>query len=109
EHGEPLIFGIKRKRAVVQSGFGFEVVDVDDNLDPESIVRHDAHCEDPAYAFALSRLSGSDLAHTPMGIFRQVQRPTYDSSLQTQLHAAIDQGPNDLQELLRGKDTWTVA
>lgn len=109
EHGEPLIFGIKRKRAVVQSGFGFEVVDVDDNLDPATIVRHDAHCEDPAYAFALSRLSGSDLAHTPMGIFRQVQRPTYDSSLQVQLQAAIAQGPNDLQELLRGKDTWTVA
>ena len=30
-------------------------------------------------AFALSRLSGSELDHTPIGIFRQVSAPTYDA------------------------------
>ncbi|PRZ39123.1 2-oxoglutarate ferredoxin oxidoreductase subunit beta [Antricoccus suffuscus] len=108
EHGAPLIFGNERKRAVVRDGFALKVVDVDDSLDEADIVRHDMHCDDPAYAFALSRLSGTDLSHTPMGIFRQVQRPTYDSGLQMQLGEAIEKGPNDLQSLLTGKDTWTV-
>jgi 2-oxoglutarate ferredoxin oxidoreductase subunit beta len=37
------------------------------------IVVHDATIDDPAYAFALSRLSDQNLEHTVMGIFRQVE------------------------------------
>lgn len=108
EHGQPLVFGKERPRAVVRDGFSLKVVDAE-GLDESQIVVHDAHSDDPAYAFALSRLSGSDLSHTPMGIFRQVQRPTYDSMAQTQLQQQIAAGPSDLDALLRGKDTWTVG
>ena len=38
---------------------------------------------DPSYAFALSRLSGTDLRYTPIGVFRSVERPTYDDRCST--------------------------
>jgi 2-oxoglutarate ferredoxin oxidoreductase subunit beta len=38
-----------------------------------------------------------------------VSRPTYDDLARTQVSAAQAAKPADLQSLLRGKDTWTVA
>ena len=77
----------------------------------DDIVVHDDQIDDPAYAFALSRLSDQDLDHTVIGIFRQVNRPTYDEMARDQVASAMDSKPHDraaLQSLLRGKDTWTV-
>ena len=49
-----------------------------------------------------------------MGVFRQVQRPTYDDLVRAQVDAAVTTagGPgtdDDLTDLLRGRDTWTVG
>ena len=77
----------------------------------DEIVVHNAQVEDPAYAFALSRLSEQNLEHMVTGIFRHVSKPTYDDAARAQVAAARDARPHDttaLQALLRGKDTWTV-
>ena len=110
-HGEPIIFGAKGEYCVVRSGFGLEVAKTAD-VSVHEIVVHDAHAVDPAYAFALSRLSDQNLEHTVMGVFRQVARPTYDDAARTQVRAAQKTTPSDraaLQSLLRGRDTWTVS
>ena len=73
---------------------------------------HDAGADDPTHAFALSRLSDQDLTHTVTGIFRKVERPTYDDGARAQVDAAKEQAAergDGLQKLLRGKDTWAVA
>jgi 2-oxoglutarate ferredoxin oxidoreductase subunit beta len=75
--------------------------------DPRIVV-HDAHSPDPSYAFALSRLSGTDLRYTPMGVFRSVERPTYDRMLNEQVDRAQATAEPDLAGLLAGNDTWTV-
>ena len=109
-HGEPITFGADGEYCVVQTGFGLEVAKTAD-VAAEAIVVHDAHCENPAYAFALSRLSEQNLEHTVMGIFRQVARPAYDDGARDQLVAAQSGAPHDraaLQSLVRGRDTWTV-
>ena len=109
-HGEPITFGAGGEYCVVQTGFGLEVAKTAD-VAAESIVVHDAHAENPAYAFALSRLSEQNLEHTVMGIFRQVARPAYDDAAREQLAAAQSGSPHDraaLQSLVRGRDTWTV-
>ena len=64
--------------------------------------------ENPAYAFALSRLSSQDLRYTPMGVFRSVQKPTYDGMMTEQLDTARVGGTADLQGLLGGGETWSV-
>ena len=108
--GEPVIFGNDGEYCVVKSGFGLDAAKTADVAASE-IVLHDARIDDPAYAFALSRLSDQNLEHTVMGIFRQVSRPTYDDAAREQVTAARDATPHDrhaLQSLLRGRDTWTV-
>ncbi|MEW2622239.1 2-oxoacid:ferredoxin oxidoreductase subunit beta, partial [Streptomyces sp. NPDC048106] len=72
---------------------------------------HDAHAATPTTAFALSRLADPDtLHHTPIGVFRSVERPVYDEQMTEQLDTAVEQkGKGDLAALLAGGDTWTVV
>src|ERR1700741_4855169 len=109
-HGEPITFGADGEYCVVQSGYGLEVAKTAD-VAADGIVVTNPQVEDPAYVFALSRLSEQNLEHMVMGIFRQVSRPTYDDAARQQVASARDAKPHDtaaLQSLLRGKDTWTV-
>jgi len=115
QHGELIRFGPPGEDglgtyAVVREGFGLDVAKIDE-IDESEIVVHDA--ADLNLAFALSRLSDQELNHTVTGVFRQVQRSTYDDDARTQLDAAQAQaragGGTDLQALLHGHDTWTVA
>ncbi|MFI7575297.1 2-oxoacid:ferredoxin oxidoreductase subunit beta, partial [Micromonospora sp. NPDC049497] len=93
-------------------GFGLEVQDTT-STPAGDIVVHDATVNDPAYAFALSRLPGFDLRNTPIGVFRSVDRPSYDSVVQQQLataRATITETPEQqLADLLNSGDTWTIV
>ena len=96
------------KNGVIRKGLGFEVVPLD-SVDESELVIHDSHNEDPSYAFALSRLSGSELESVPVGIFRNVERANYTDLLQHQLEEVkASKGVGDLSKLLHSGDTWTV-
>ncbi|WP_017558019.1 2-oxoacid:ferredoxin oxidoreductase subunit beta [Nocardiopsis baichengensis] len=106
EHGEPLTTG---GRGVVSDGFGgLRTVDVEE-VGEDAVLRHDAHREDPGYAFALSRLDLPAFEHVPIGVFRDVRRPAYDALMNEQVaEARSAQGEGDLGALLASGDTWTV-
>ncbi len=108
EQAAPLVFGPDGASCVVQDGVGGLRIAETNQVDPEQIVVHDAHRENPAYAFALSRLSSQDLRYSPMGVFRAIQKPTYDAMMADQLVQARNERAPDLQGLLTGNDTWTV-
>jgi 2-oxoglutarate ferredoxin oxidoreductase subunit beta len=107
EHGQPLRFGTK---AVTRRPDGtLAVADGVAGNDPRVVI-HDAHAEDPSYAFALSRLTSHDARYAPMGVFRDVARPVFDTLMADQLDQAAA-GPNDdeaFDALIRGSDSWTV-
>ncbi|SNT61452.1 2-oxoglutarate ferredoxin oxidoreductase subunit beta [Asanoa hainanensis] len=113
EHGQPITFGADGQRCVVHppGGFGLEVRDTA-SVDPADIVVHDATVSEPAYAFALSRLPGLDLRNTPIGVFRKVDRPSYDELVVSQVETAKAKAtgtPEDqLAGLLTAGDTWTI-
>ncbi len=112
EHGKPMLFGADGSRAVIRKADGtVAAMDVADLGPGQEPLVHDAHAEDPQLAFALSRLSNPvTLADTPIGIFRDITRPTYDAQLDAQLDKAVkDKGQGDLASLLAGNDTWTVS
>jgi 2-oxoglutarate ferredoxin oxidoreductase subunit beta len=69
---------------------------------------HDVHDEDPSRAFEISRLDDPSMQHVPIGIFRQVSRPTYDDEARRQVSQATHT-PGDLAALLRGNDPWSVG
>jgi 2-oxoglutarate/2-oxoacid ferredoxin oxidoreductase subunit beta len=110
EHGEPIRFGIDGEHGLrFGRRGGLEVVPVD-GADPDSLLVHDQHAADPSYAFALSRLDSSDFAHTPIGVFRQVERASYDDLMSAQIDSARQkQGDGALADLLAGSDTWQVG
>jgi 2-oxoglutarate/2-oxoacid ferredoxin oxidoreductase subunit beta len=111
QHGQPIRFGPDGERGVVRMPDAtLAVVDVG-SVGEDALLIHDAHAEDPALAFALSRLSHPDtLADTPIGIFRDVARPSYDRLMGDQIDQAIAAtGRGDLAQLIAGNDTWTVA
>jgi 2-oxoglutarate ferredoxin oxidoreductase subunit beta len=112
EHGQPLTFGKDKESSVVrsESGFGLEVRPTAE-VTPQDVIVHDETVDSPAYAFALSRLPQADLSHTPIGVFRRVSRPSYDSLVRTQVSAATAAVSNpeaDLAALLNTGDTWTI-
>ena len=110
-HGAPLVYGPAGEHCVVRDQSGALVISRTSELPPGvSPVVHDAHHRDPTFAFALSRLSNPEtLADTPIGIFRDVQRPTYEAGVADQIATAVArQGRGDLAALLAGSDTWTV-
>ena len=104
-HGQPIkssTFG------VIREGATLKLVELD-SVDESQLVIHDAHDQDPSYAFALSCLSGSSLEHTPIGVFRDVARPGYSAMVNEQLASVIEaQGAGDLDKLLHSGDTWSV-
>ena len=108
EHGQKLIFGANQDRCVVQGAHGSLQVAMVADVKDEDIVVHDAHNADPSYAFALTRLSHPEsVQDTPIGVFRDVERPTYEAGFYEQLKKA-EEKPGDLAALLAGKDTWEV-
>jgi len=110
EDGEPIRFGPGGGEGLRFGTYGgLEAVPVDE-ADPGSLLVHDAGIEDPAYAFAMSRLDSSDFAHTPIGVFRKVERSSYDELMAVQIEAARQrQGDGDLADLMAGSDTWQVS
>ena len=126
-HGEPIRFGVPGEDGLGTKGVArdretgeIRVVDLGsaEGWSEADLVVHDAHAADPTTAFALSRLTDAGYLHqAPIGIFRQVERPTYDDQARAQLVTAAaangSEQPLDkssaLAGLLHGGDTWTVV
>jgi 2-oxoglutarate/2-oxoacid ferredoxin oxidoreductase subunit beta len=106
EHGKPIRFGGDGEKGVRQRSDGS--VEIVDATDESELLVHDAHHAEPSAAFALSRLTRGTSGATPIGVFRDVERPVYDELMAEQLDVAIQKKPGDLGELLHAGDTWTI-
>jgi 2-oxoglutarate ferredoxin oxidoreductase subunit beta len=113
-HGEPILFGNGSKGLIRDTETGGVKVVLVADVGADAILVHDAYNTDPTTAFAISRLTDSGyLNQSPIGIFRQVERPTYDDGARAQIATARDAAPGDpserLAKLIGGGDTWTVT
>ncbi|WP_435770023.1 2-oxoacid:ferredoxin oxidoreductase subunit beta [Nocardioides sp. SYSU DS0651] len=120
EHSKPITFGLRDEatglgdKALVRAASGgVEVADTA-SVPVEQVLVHDAHNPDPSTAFAISRLTDAGyLNRSPIGIFRQVERATYDDQARAQVAAAQAKVTGTAEERLAGLigagDTWTVA
>lgn len=105
--GEPIIFG-GGELCVVRTPTGELKVANTADVDASSIVVHDESREDPAQAFALSRLTEPGvLRQAPIGIFRNVSRPAYDDLVREQIDEVRAPDPAAaLASVIAGSDTW---
>ena len=106
-HGEPITYA-GGQLCVVRGADGRLAVKATSDVDPASIVVHDAHAADATFAFELSQLTDTqNLSASPIGIFRNVSRPVFDDEARRQVSMPADREAA-LQRLVSGPDTWTV-
>lgn len=111
EQGKPMLFGVDKKKGIrMTANMQPEIVTLGENgVTVADVVVHDERADNPGIAFMLSQMAYPDFPE-PIGVFRAVELPTYESLLEEQIAAVrAKKGPGDLAQLLRGNDTWEVA
>ena len=108
EHNRPLVFGSERNRGIRLNGFEPEIVDLGADVREDDLLFHDETQAEPGLAYLLSRMRHPGFPE-PMGVFRCVERPTYEDELVAQVDAAVKaRGSGRLDELLNSGEVWTV-
>src|SRR6266850_5761991 len=109
EHGKPMIFGKDRDRGIRMNGAHPEAVTIGENgITENDLLVHDIYLKDPSVAFMLARMEQPDFPQ-PVGIFRAVERATYEDMMMGQIDDAIAKsGRGSLEKLINSGDTWVV-
>jgi 2-oxoglutarate ferredoxin oxidoreductase subunit beta len=105
EHGRPLIFGKDRTRAVSFDGLEPCVVEIDRQGNTDSLPRHDERGQRPTQAQLLAGMTVPDFPEC-LGVFRAVDRPTFDAVLSASGPRLSNGG--SIEELFVSDDTWKV-
>ncbi len=108
EHGKPLIFGKNRDKGIRLNGTEPEVVQLGNGITEDDLLFHDEKAEEPTHAYLLSRMRHPEFPE-PIGVFRAVERPTYEAEVNRQTEIAREKrGEGDLAALFETGDTWVV-
>ncbi len=110
EHGKPLRFGKNKELGIRLESGEPQVVKIGENGVAESdIAVWDERKANPGFAFTLAHLLPPRFP-TPIGVFRAVERPSYEKLAQDQEADAVEQaGVGELDKLLRSGEVWTVS
>ncbi len=110
EHGKPLIFGKDKNKGIRLNGVRPEVVTIGEGgVTVDDLLVHDETAPEPNLAYILGRLEYPEFP-VPMGVFRAVQKPTYETMLEAQIAQDIKaKGPGNLEELLNSGETWVIG
>ena len=109
-HGQPIRFGTDGNKGVAVNEFGEPRVVLTEDVGVHNLLVHDEHRTDPTLAFALSRLATQPNVPTPIGVFRDVQRPVYEHEVQAQLAASVERsGSGELAKIIHSGGVWSVA
>src|SRR5580700_6468977 len=84
EHGKPLIFGKDRNKGIRLHGLDPEVVTLGNGATVDDLLIHDERAEEPSLAYLLSRMVYPRFPEC-IGVFRCVERPTYDDAVNKQV------------------------
>jgi 2-oxoglutarate/2-oxoacid ferredoxin oxidoreductase subunit beta len=109
EHGKPMVFGKERNKGIRMNGAHPEIVTIGENgITENDLLVHDIYLKDPSVAFMLARMEQPEFPQ-PVGIFRAIERPTYEEMMEDQIAAAVAKsGPGSLEKLINSGDTWVV-
>jgi 2-oxoglutarate ferredoxin oxidoreductase subunit beta len=109
EHGQPIRFGAEGRKGLAVRNM--EPVVVDLSAEPAAereLLVHNAASDSPALAALLAELEPPQFP-LALGVFRAIERPTYDGLLMQQIQDTISKrGKGKLQSLLNAGTTWVV-
>ena len=108
EHGKPLIFGKDRNKGIRLHGLDPEVVTLGSGITADDLLIHDEKAEEPSLAYLLSRMVYPRFPEC-IGVYRCVERPTYDDMVNRQIEdSQRTKGRGKLEDLFTSDDTWVV-
>src|SRR6516162_102663 len=108
QHGKPLLFGKDRNKGIRLQGLDPEVVTLGTGATVDDLLIHDERAEEPSLAYLLSRMVYPKFPEC-VGVFRAVERPTYDDVLNKQIEDSIKaKGRGKLEDLFTSDDVWVV-
>ena len=109
EHGKPLIFGKNKDRGVKLNGLDIEIADL--TAHPEeskNLLVHNTQIASPHYSYLLSQMEYPEMP-VPFGVFRDIQKPTYEGMMEEQAQTAVQKrGAGNLKDILYSSEVWKV-
>ncbi|MGC8595481.1 MAG: 2-oxoacid:ferredoxin oxidoreductase subunit beta [Candidatus Kryptoniota bacterium] len=109
EHGKPLVFGKENDKGIRMNGFTPEIVSLKDGkYTLNDLIVYDETSLD--IAFLLAQFSDRPGFPTPVGVFYEVEKPSYEDMMVQQIEVAKQKhGKGDLNRLLRAGNTWEIS
>jgi 2-oxoglutarate/2-oxoacid ferredoxin oxidoreductase subunit beta len=108
EHGRPLLFGKDKEKGIRLNGMDPEIVELGGDISEDDLLFHDERQAEPSLAYLLSRMHHPDFPE-PMGVFRCVERPTYENLMFRQIQEMTSaKGPGKLDDLYDDGESWVV-
>lgn len=110
EQGQPLIFGSNKDKGIKLDGFQPIAVDLNNGHSVDDLWVHDE--KDIYKAQILSRIFDNPKTDghlpRPFGVFYEHNRACYEDVMAMQIEEAKAKKPGDLDQLLKGKEVWTI-
>ncbi|MFW9855087.1 MAG: 2-oxoacid:ferredoxin oxidoreductase subunit beta [Candidatus Thorarchaeota archaeon] len=107
-HGEPMVFGKDRDKGIFLHGLQPKVIKFKDTgFSEKDLLYHDEYARESTLAFFLSRMRYPNFPE-PIGVFRALEKPTYDSMLDEQVKTAKNGTKQSVQDLMEQGETWVV-
>jgi len=111
EHGKPMVFGKNQDKGIKLDGAHPIVVDISNGkYSKDDLWIHNEFSDSPVHAMILAHLDDQQEFPTPIGVFRQYSKETYDNGIRNQIKQVVEKkGKGDLKKILFGSNTWEVA
>jgi 2-oxoglutarate ferredoxin oxidoreductase subunit beta len=112
EQGKPLVFGAQQNKGIRLDGLKPVTVEIGNGYSADDLWIHDE--TDLYKAQSLVRMFDDPGLEShfprPFGVFYQTQRTCYEDVLKNQIEEVVKtKGKGNLNKLLSGRETWTIA
>jgi len=110
EHSKPMVFGKDSDKGIKLDGVKPIIVDLaSGSYSKDDLLVHDEFSDEPILAMILAHMTDHPNLPTPIGVFRQILRETYDGGIRDQINMVTEKrGKGDLAKMLYGANTWEV-
>ncbi len=110
EHNQPMVFGKNSDKGIKLDGLKPVVVDISNGkYSKDDLWVHNEFSDTPVHAMILAQMDHDPELPTPIGVFRQYFKETYDEGIEAQINRVTEKkGKGDLEKILFGGNSWEV-
>jgi len=109
EHGKPMVFGKNKNKGIKLDGLKPVLVELNNGNSINDLLVHDEFDKSYIRSTMLAHLTDDPSMPTPVGVFRQIIKPTYDEGIVNQIaEVKKKKGEGSLEKVLFSGNTWEV-